>query len=246
MAIVNIHMQEEDKKKLQHTVKTLNEKSISEFMRKLVAEKVQIEECAQQKEYSQQVIIPDYIPKNKYVAIVNGAIAGIGDSVTEVSLLAVEKFPNLPLVIKYNGPKPKQQHYAYMSLSDPHCWKYINIEDWTYPVVPLLFKMKTGQKSLFASIDTAATVSILGDNFIPLNQLKKTRTEHIATAGGVIEKEIFLGSVSILDTSFEIEFIIAPLSNQLPFQFLIGRNLLDQLDAYFLGKKQLLLLKLAE
>jgi len=52
--------------------------------------------------------------------------------------------------------------------------------------------------------------------------------------------------VTLLDIDFDIEFLIAPLFNGLPFKFLIGRNLLDQLDAYFMGKKQILLLKVAE
>ena len=48
---------------------------------------------------------------------------------------------------------------------------------------------------------------------------------------------IYNGSVTILYYKFNIEFIIAPILNLLPFKFLIGRNLIDQLDSYFMGKK---------
>jgi predicted aspartyl protease len=67
-----------------------------------------------------------------------------------------------------------------------------------------------------------------------------------ATAGGVVDMTVYTGIVSVLDTTFEVEFIFSPIPDSLPFTFLIGRNLLDQLDAYFLGKKQVLLLKIAE
>ena len=36
------------------------------------------------------------------------------------------------------------------------------------------------------------------------------------------------------------------LADILPYKFLIDRNLFDQLDVYFMGKKQILLIKIAE
>jgi hypothetical protein len=60
------------------------------------------------------------------------------------------------------------------------------------------------------------------------------------------KQSIFKGYIEILDRSFLMEFLIAPISESLPFQFLLGRYILDELDAYFLGKKQIFLLKNAE
>ncbi len=61
-----------------------------------------------------------------------------------------------------------------------------------------------------------------------------------------MDSPIYSGIIKLADIEFEIEFLMAPLSNYLPFNMLIGRNLLDQLDAYFFGKKQILCLKIAE
>ena len=68
----------------------------------------------------------------------------------------------------------------------------------------------------------------------------------LSTMLPIVDMTVYTGIVSILDTTFEVEFIFSPIPNNLPFTFLIGRNLLDHLDAYFLGKKQVLLLKIAE
>jgi hypothetical protein len=50
----------------------------------------------------------------------------------------------------------------------------------------------------------------------------------------------------IFDVEFKIEFLTAQISDYLPFNMLIGRELLDKLNAYFLGKKQILCLKIAD
>lgn len=81
---------------------------------------------------------------------------------------------------------------------------------------------------------------------IPSEFLKKNRDAQVSTAGGIVESIIYSGIVKLVDIEFKIEFMVAPLSNYLPFKMLIGRNLLDQLDAYFLGKKQILCLKIAD
>ena len=73
-----------------------------------------------------------------------------------------------------------------------------------------------------------------------------SRTEQISTITGIVNTPIYKGEIKILDKLFQIEFIFASIADILPFEFLIGRNLLDQLDAYFMGKKQIVLLKLAE
>ncbi len=116
-------MEDEEKRKLQATVEALKSPSVNEFVRSLLAEKIQVEELAQQKNTNEELEIPAFIPKGKYVAFINGAIIGVGDSPSEVAQIAAEKFPNFPLTIKFNGPRPKQTEYIYVSLSQPHSWK---------------------------------------------------------------------------------------------------------------------------
>jgi len=96
------------------------------MIRKKLSEEDKIENNSRKNHNNSDVDIPDYIPKNKYVGFVNGAIISVGDNVSEVAQVAVEKFPNGPLVIKYNGPKKKSLEYCFMSLTDLKCWKYMS------------------------------------------------------------------------------------------------------------------------
>jgi len=239
-------MKEDEKKRLQATAEGLNAKSVSEFVRKILDEKMAIEEFAQTTSQPENLVIPSYVPEGKYVAFVNGAVVGVGDNPSDVAQIAVGKFPNLPLVIKFNGPRQKPMEYVYISLSNPQSWKYIQYEDASYPIVPISLQSEAGKTNLVASVDTAASICVLRADQMQDQQFAISRTEEISTAGGIIEADILLGHVCILDATFDAEFIRAPISSMLPFKFLIGRNLLDQLDAYFFGKKQILMLKWAE
>ncbi|HUX99106.1 MAG TPA: hypothetical protein VMV49_06095, partial [Candidatus Deferrimicrobium sp.] len=174
------------------------------------------------------------------------AVVAIGSNPSDLAEIALHKFPDLPFVIKYNGPKQKSMEYCYASLHGFHGWKYSIIEDRSFPVIPIIFYSDGEKKELNASIDTASSLCILKKDVIPSEQCKLSRKEQIATAAGIMDTSIYKGKIALLDIDFDIEFLIASLFDELPFKFLIGRNLLDQLDAYFMGKKQVLLLKLAE
>jgi hypothetical protein len=239
-------MKESEKKKLQSTAENLNVRSVSDFIRKVLAEKLDLEEFANASIPRNELIIPDYVPPEKYVAFVNGAVIGVGESPSDVAQIAVEKFPNLPLVIKYNGSPLKNQEYVYASFISPNFWKYAQFGDYSYPVVPVTLKFQSDELPLLASIDTAASLCVLHDGLVSPEDLTFSRQESVWTANGEINATIYTATVIIAERPFDIEFIIAPIASILPFRFLIGRNLLDQLDAYFFGKKQILMLKLAE
>jgi len=235
MTILNIHMKDKDKKKLQNIVEFQNGKSMSAYVRKLISEKIKIETLAKENEGLEKIEIPEYVPKNKYIGFVNGAIIGVADNPSEISLIAAEKFPNHALVIKFNGPKPKQIEYCFMSLVEIKCWNYVRLEDFSYPIIPVSLISKSEERKLFSSVDTASSLCVV-----------KSREESISTAAGIKKFKIYSGKCKIVDIDFDIEFIVAPIADLLPFTMLIGRNLLDQLDAYFFGKKQILCLKLTE
>ncbi|MGQ4874453.1 MAG: DUF5678 domain-containing protein [Promethearchaeia archaeon] len=93
-----------------------NNKDKSEIARKILSEKIKIEEFSQENKIDLDIKIPDFIPKNKYVDFVKGAIIAVGDNVSEVARIAAEKFPNDPLIIKFNGPKKKPIEFCFMSL----------------------------------------------------------------------------------------------------------------------------------
>lgn len=60
--------------------------------------------------------IPDYIPKEKYIAIIRKIVIAVGDTPSEVAMTAAEKFPNKHFTILYNGStKPKKLEYIFMT-----------------------------------------------------------------------------------------------------------------------------------
>jgi len=246
MTLLNIHIKEKEKKKLQEYIAKNTDKSMSEFVRELVAERMKIEEIVTSAKNSEFIEIPDYVPKNQYVAFVKGAVVAIGSNPSDLAEIALQKFPSLPVIIKYNGSKQQFREYCYAALHSFTGWSYVRIEDHSFPVIPIIFYSKDGKKGLNASIDTASSLCLLKTNQISPEECALSRKERIATAAGILEAPIYKGKVTILDVDFDIEFLLAPLDDSLPFKFLIGRNLLDQLDALFMGKKQVLLLRLAE
>ena len=120
MTILNIHIKDNDKKKVQELAESRREKSMSDFIRKILAENVKIQEISEKWDKSEDIEIPDYIPKNKYVGFVNGAVIAVSESPSEISQVAVEKFPNLPLLIKYNGDK-KKSRWSIVLCPFPNC-----------------------------------------------------------------------------------------------------------------------------
>jgi predicted aspartyl protease len=244
MTILNVHINEDDKEKLQDLVKINKIKSMSEAVRQMVAEKIKIDEVS--RDLEKKIHIPNYIPKNKYVGFIKGAIIGVGDTVSEVSNLAAEKFPNGPLVIKYNGPKKKPMEYIFMSLNELNCWKYAEVDNIRYPIIPVEFISNSVRKPLYALIDTAASLCLIKKDIIDSTKLTISREESISTAAGEISSKIYKANIELMGIKFAIEFIISPINDSLPFNMLIGRNLLKKLDTYFFGKKEVVCIRLAE
>ncbi|MHA1293489.1 MAG: hypothetical protein ACTSR3_23605 [Candidatus Helarchaeota archaeon] len=112
MTIINIHMKDEDKKKIQKFIKSNTNKSMSDFIREVIKDGLNIEEKVSEiesEEYAQE--IPEYIPKKKYAVFVKGAIIAVGDNPSDLACIALEKFPRLPFTINFNGPKKDAMEY---------------------------------------------------------------------------------------------------------------------------------------
>ncbi len=246
MTILNVHIKKDDKEKFQELVDIKKLKSMSEVIRRLVSEKIKIEEVSRESKKGLEIAIPDYIPKNKYIAFVKGAIIAVGDTVSDVAQVAAEKFPNGPLVIKFNGPKKKPIEYCFLSLNELNCWNYADVENITYPIIPITLQIPSIEKPLLALIDTAASVCLLKEGLIDSSEVQINREEQLSTAAGIISKKFYKGQIKLLEVNFEIDFIIAPIDDSLPFNMLVGRNLMNKLDAYFFGKKKIVCLKIAE
>lgn len=89
-------------------------RSMSDFIRKIIKEKVKINEILRNIPNEKPITIPDYIPKNKFVVFVNGAVVAIGDDPSDLAEEAVKKFPDFPFNIKYNGKEKPNVEFLYM------------------------------------------------------------------------------------------------------------------------------------
>ncbi len=218
---------------------------MSDFLRNLINETLNMEDVTSQIA-SEEVEIPDFVPKDKYVLFANNALVAVGESPSDVTLQAAKKGIQPPYVIKFNGKPKLPPEYVFASFSKAQGWKYTPYQGKTYPLLLLTCIANGHKEPLIASIDTAATVCVLKETNAAQFKLVSSRSEEIWTSGGVVTASFYAAEVKLLGESFPIEFIIAPIPDDLPFQFLIGRNLLDLLDAFFFGKKKAFWLRLAE
>ena len=132
MAVVNFRIPEEMKRKLAGVAKATGVRQ-TEMVKSAVAEKLTIHEvaCAES-----SANIPSWIPEGKYVALVRGAVAAVGDSVAEVVSAALSKFPDEAIHVARKGKCIKAFHYAFLAQTEMKCWKYVAVDQQSYPVIP--------------------------------------------------------------------------------------------------------------
>ena len=91
MTLLNVHIKEGEKEKIQKFVDGYTDKSMSEFVRSVVDEKIKMEKIVESLQPSENPEIPDYIPENKYVVFVKGAVVAVGDSPSRSSRYCIPK-----------------------------------------------------------------------------------------------------------------------------------------------------------
>ncbi|MGA8905537.1 MAG: ribbon-helix-helix protein, CopG family [Candidatus Bathyarchaeia archaeon] len=119
MAVVNLRIPEEMKRKLAGIAKATGA-SQTEIVKSAVAEKLVIHQvaCAES-----STNIPSWVPEGKFVALVRGAVAAVGDSVAEVVSAALTKFPDDAIHVARKGRSIKAVHYAFLAQAEMKCWK---------------------------------------------------------------------------------------------------------------------------
>ncbi|MHA1315691.1 MAG: DUF5678 domain-containing protein [Candidatus Helarchaeota archaeon] len=111
MTQLNFILDEEKKQRIKELIESKKYKSISDFIRSAIIERLKIEETSGLK--NKNIVIPDWIPDGKFVAIVRGAIVAVGDTAVEVTRESVAKFPDGSWVIKRKGKSVKIPEYIY-------------------------------------------------------------------------------------------------------------------------------------
>ena len=124
MAIVNLRIPEEMKRKLAGIAKATGA-SRTEMVKSAVAEKLTIHEVSLAESSTS---VPSWIPEGKYVALVRGAVAAVGDSVAEAVSAALTKFPDDAIHVARKGKSIKAVHYAFLANADMKCWKYVTVD----------------------------------------------------------------------------------------------------------------------
>ncbi len=241
MTILNIGINEKTKKKLKDIVKVSEYKTVSELVRSTINAALKIEET--QRAASQEIEIPEWIPEGKYIAFVKGSIAAVGDSIAEVSREAAAKFPNESCIIRRQGKKIQLREYVFSAFSELKCWQYSMVEDRRFPLIVVRIGPKNNLQTIRALPDSAASMSILKKEYFEQFKLPVLRTEKVFSAGGIVELEVVETHLRINELTLKSEFLVGEIPDELPFDLLIGRNILDKLDLYLLGKKNVVCIK---
>ena len=235
MAIINLRVPEEMKRKLASFAKIMGA-SQTEMVKTAVAEKLTVHEVALTKPSAN---IPSWVPEGKYVALVRGAVAAVGDSVADVASAALSKFPDDPIHVARKGKPIRPMPYAFLAQTEMKCWKYIEVDRESFPVIPTTIigkrKLTTG-----SSPDTAASLTIVSPHVVDAAGLQPAAQEMVATAAGMVKMSTFNAAIELPVGRYDAIVASGEIPKALPFQILLGRNILDRVDLYTLGKSKVI------
>jgi hypothetical protein len=99
--------------------------SQTKLVKNALAERLSVQKAADAESSTR---IPTWVPDGKYVALVRGSVAAVGDSVADVSATAIIKFPDEPIRVIRKGRRIKPIHYALLAEPTLKSWKYEIVE----------------------------------------------------------------------------------------------------------------------
>ena len=94
-----------------------------------------------------------------------------------------------------------------------------------------------------SSPDTASSLTLVTPELIDEAGLEKAATESVATAAGVVKMSTFKATIELPVGRFDAIVASSAIPKALPFQVLLGRNILDRVDLYTLGKSKVICVK---
>ena len=231
MAALNVRIDERLKRSLVQLAKRVGA-SQSDMVKDALVEKLVVHEAASAKTTT---TVPDWVPDGKYVALIRGAVAAVGDSVAEVVASALSKFRDDPIHVARKGKPIETIHYAFFAQSAIKCWKYLTVDTQSFPILPTTL---IGEREvLTASVpDTASSLTMASHQVVDDARLEPVAEETVFTPAGPVRMRTFKGMVELPIGRYEVKVASSHIPKELPFQVLIGRNLLDLVDLYMLGK----------
>jgi hypothetical protein len=204
------------------------------LVKSAVAEKIAVHQTAR---LVSPMTIPNWVPKGKYVALVRGAVAAVGDSVAEVVATALDKFSEEPIHVARKGRPIERVHYAFSVSAAIKCWKYVTVDQDSFLVIPTTIMGKKRLR-IASSPDTAASLTLVDGQIIDQADLKPAGQVEIFTAAGPVKAKTFSADIELSTGSYRTIVASSNIPKALPFQALLGRNVLDNVDLYALGKSK--------
>ena len=250
MTIINFKVDEDKKKEIEEITKIKGYKSVSEFIREAIDEKLNLQKIVDDflernpPLDKEKIDIPDFIPDGKYLGIARNEIVITGDSLEEVMQKLIEKFPESATAIMRKGKEMEhfETLFSFFSKENTKCYHQKEIDNRYYAILELGLEINNSVKPIIGLIDSGASITALDKRFIEDIKLKPIRKSQLLTANGIIEVPIFKSIFYYEKQSFELEFTTSDISG-LKIHALIGKNFIDLFNLMFLGKQKLFCLQ---
>lgn len=213
--------------------------ALSRVIRELITEAVTIDERGEVKRFTD---LPTWIPEGKYVALVKGAVVAVCDTVSDAALEAIRKFRDEPFSIVRKGGSIRKIDYAFFAEEMLKCWAFSGVGESLFPIVPAVLVGRR-MAEVSALPDSAASISLAKRSIIGESKLVEVGTEEVSSIGGSVRRRVYEGEIQLGTGSYKARVAEAIIPDDLPFQLLIGRNVLDHLDTYLLGKRSVVCIK---
>lgn len=251
MTIINFKVDDEKKKKIEHLVEIKGYKSVSEFIREAIEDKMNLQNIID--EFSREnppmdeekIEIPDFIPNGKYLGIARNEIVVIGDTIEEVMEKLYNKFPRAASGILRKGKKmPKfETLFSLFSVENTKCFNQYKFENNFFPILEISVEIDGAMKSILGLVDTGASIMALNKELFQNQSSKPIRKSEILTANGITELPIYNTNFGYENNVLNLDFTLTDLSNPLKIQALIGKNFIDKFNLLLLGNEKLFCLQ---
>ena len=254
MTIINFKVDEKKKLDIEKIVQMKGYKSISEFIREAIDEKMNLQKIIDDFLETnppldeEKIEIPDYIPDGKFLGIARNEIVVVGDSLGEVMEKLYRKFPKAASgVLRKGKPLPDfETIFSLFNLENTECYHQVNYKGHFYPILEFAYEYNGEKENILGLVDTGATLMVLDKELFKEKKLNPIRTSEILTANGIIELPLYKGNFYYQGKAHEMEFTISDISNQLKIKALIGKSFIDKFNLMFLGKSKVFCLQSLE
>lgn len=251
MTIINFKVDEDKKKKIEEITQIKGYKSVSDFIREAIDEKMNLQRVVDDfldtnpPFDKEKIEIPDYIPNGKYLGIARNEIVIIGDSLGEVMEKLYSKFPESASAIIRKGAEMEhfETLFSLFSPANTKCYHQAEIDNRFYGILEIGLQAKDAIIPILGLVDTGASIIALDEDFTKEQQFDLMQKKKILTANGIIELPIYKGSFQYEGQNYELEFTTAKLGGPLRIKALIGKNFIDKFNLLFLGKEKLFCLQ---